>query len=526
MKELREILARASLNEQDRAKLEAAIETLEWLQGEIRSKEVSLAQLRKELFGAPKTEKTRQVLGEDSPKKTESAEEEESGEDRPSGSASQERERPPGHGRNGADQYVGGRRVVVPHESLRPGDPCPESGCRGKLYRLPKPRVIVCVVGQAPVQATVYEQEVLRCALCQKVFVAALPEGVRDRKYDETTAAMIGLLKYGSGMPFNRLERLEGNLGIPLPAATQWEIVRDAARDLVPAHEELRRQAAQGKVLYNDDTSMRILEHLKENRQKKEGERTGTFTTGIVSEAGDHRIALFMTGRPHAGENLTTVLSEREGQLPAPIQMCDGLDRNLPDEEFETILANCLGHGRRHFVKVVESFPEECRTVLEALREVYRHEAATKRQNLTPEDRLRYHQQHSGPVMETLKTWMKEQFEQKKVEPNSPLGAAIAYMQKRWDRLTLFLRQVGAPLDNNACERILKKAILHRKNALFFKTQNGAHVGDVFMSLIHTAELNAVNPFHYLAGLLRHAREVRANAETWMPWNYWGAPRF
>ena len=78
----------------------------------------------------------------------------------------------------------------------------------------------------------------------------------------------------------------------------------------------------------------------------------------------------------------------------------------------------------------------------------------------------------------------------------------------------------GAPLDNNVCERALEKAILHRKNALFYRTINGAHVGDLFMSLIHTAELGGVNPFDYLTELLRHPRELAQSPGDWMPWNY------
>ena len=81
--------------------------------------------------------------------------------------------------------------------------------------------------------------------------------------------------------------------------------------------------------------------------------------------------------------------------------------------------------------------------------------------------------------------------------------------------LTLFLREAGAPVDNNLVERALKKAILHRKNSLFYKTLNGARVGDLFMSLIHTCELNGANPFDYLTELLRHAEELKRS-----PWNY------
>jgi transposase len=524
MKDLDEILQRAlvgPISPEDHRKLRAAMETLGWLQGEISRKDASLGKLRKLIFGTPTTEKTSQVLGE-SPKKTQEGADENS-EDPPQApsDASKSASRASGHGRNGAGAYTGAQRVSVLHETLNAGDPCPESGCEGKLYRLAEPRVLVCVKGHVPLQATVYQREALRCALCGKVFVAAIPEGLHSCKYDPTAVAMIGLLKYGTGMPFYRLEGLQEHLGVPLPAQTQWEIVRDGAKELRPAFEELIRQAAQGEVIHNDDTPMKILDHLKENEERrKEKERTGTFTTGIVAQAGEHRIALFFTGRKHAGENLTEVLSEREGQRGPPIQMCDGLDRNAPDKQFETILGNCLAHGRRNFVDVVGSFPQEVRYVLEELREVYRHDAAARSAPLTPEDRLRHHQEHSAPVMDRLKLWMDAQIEEKLVEPHSALGEAISYMQKRWENLTLFLREPGAPLDNTITERALKKAILHRKNALFFKTENGAGVGDVFMSLIHTAELGGFNPFDYLTELLRYPAQIRDDADAWMPWNY------
>ena len=165
--------------------------------------------------------------------------------------------------------------------------------------------------------------------------------------------------------------------------------------------------------------------------------------------------------------------------------MCDALSRNLP-KELKTILGNCLAHARRQFVDVVENFPEGCRHVLETLGEVYKNDAFARERNLSPEARLQFQQDESGPVMEELQKWLNRQFEDRLVEPNSGLGEAITYMLKHWEKLTLFLREPGAPLDNNICERALKKAILHRKNALFYKTENGAHVGDLFMSVIHT----------------------------------------
>jgi hypothetical protein len=158
--------------------------------------------------------------------------------------------------------------------------------------------------------------------------------------------------------------------------------------------------------------------------------------------------------------------------------------------------------------------------VLETLGEVYAHDAQARRDGLSPDARLAFHQAHSRPVMEQLQTWLQAQLDDRIVEPNSGLGQAITYLLKYWDRLTLFLRQAGAPLDNSICERALKKAILHRKNSLFYRTENGAAVGDLFMSLIHTAELCGANPFDYLTQLQRHTDVLAHDPAAWMPWNY------
>jgi transposase len=186
----------------------------------------------------------------------------------------------------------------------------------------------------------------------------------------------------------------------------------------------------------------------------------------------------------------------------------------------ERLLAHCMSHGRRQFVEVAENFPEECRYVLETLGGIWRHDALARERKLSPEERLRLHQEHSSPLMKTLHEWMEAQLAERQTEPNSGLGKAIRYMLRHWLPLTLFLREPGAPVDNNLVERILKKAILHRRNSLFYKTLNGARVGDLFMSLIHTCELNGANPFDYLTELLRHAVELKQSPSEWMPWNY------
>jgi transposase len=424
---------------------------------------------------------------------------------------------PPGHGRNGAEAFGGAEKVNIKHQKLTHGDRCPECG-KGNVYGQKEPKVLVRIIGQPPLAATVYSLERLRCGACGLVFTAQEPEGVGAEKYDETAAAMIAQLKYGAGTPFYRLEQLESQLGIPLPAATQWEIVEEAAQVIKPARDELIRQAAQGTVVHNDDTSMRV---LRLERDPKD-DRTGVFTSGIVSVDQGRKIALYFTGSRHAGENIAEVLKKRSAELPSPIQMCDALSRNVPKlpAGVEILLANCLAHGRRQFVDVAENFPNQCRYVLELLGQVYLHDAEARERSMTPEQRLRLHQDRSRPVMDKLHAWLEAQLAERRTEPNSGLGHAIMYLLRHWQPLTLFLRKAGAPLDNNIVERSLKRAVLHRKNALFYRTLHGAQVGDLFMSLIHTCQLCGVNSFDYLVELQRHARELTARPKDWMPWNY------
>jgi transposase len=356
---------REALGEEDYQKLQKLLRAFSYLSDLIGEKDTTISQLRG-LLMKPSTEKTKKVLER-------AGLEPSSKVHRPKAKAK------PGHGRNGVETYCGGVRIPVAHRSLKSGDRCP--GClKGKLYEQKAPGLRIRVVGQAPIAATVYALERLRCNLCGEIFEADAPEGVGEKKYDETAAAMIALLRYGSGIPFYRWEGLEKKLGISLPVSTQWEIVEETAEVIRPAFQELILQAGQGEVFHNDDTSMRILSLARSNAPAAD-ERTGVFTSGIVTTRQGQRIALFFTGRRHAGENFAQVLAHRAAGLPPPIQMTDALSRNfakLP-EKLQVIVGNCNAHSRRRFVDVVSNFPEQCRYVLQGLAKVYGYDARRRR---------------------------------------------------------------------------------------------------------------------------------------------------
>lgn len=436
-----------------------------------------------------------------------------------------DKEKKPGHGRNGANKFTGAEEEHHSHESLKPGDACPLCP-KGKLAEK-EPGVVLQITGSAPIRAIRHQYQKLRCSLCGALFTAKGAEefGSGSRHYDETVPAILAVLAYGNGFPRYRLQNLQKQFGIPLPQSTQWDLLDKASEELKPVYRKLVLQAARGDVLHSDDTTRKIL-----SLERPPGDtRTGIFTTGVVSATASRdgpRIALFFTGRQHAGENLADVLKLRSEELAQPIVMYDALNRNPPKIDGVPIgrdEANCLSHGRRYFADLFERFPEKCHHVLEELGKVFFVDQMAKDNKLDPEERLTLHQRLSAPVMEELYIWMELQFQERHVEPNSGLGKAIKYLKNHWSELTLFLRRAGAPITNNLVERALKMAIRHRRNSHFFKTKHGAEVGDLFTSLVHTCELNEVDPFRYLTALLKHIKVAAESPAEWMPWNYGAA---
>ena len=422
-----------------------------------------------------------------------------------------------GHGRLSAEDYPGAETVSCSHPDLKAGDPCPELGCKGKLYNFSTDEDVE-LRATPPVQATVYNRGVLRCASCQASFTAPLPPQAFGNKYHPSVDAVVAVMRYGLGMPHHRLEQWQSWAGVPLPASTQFERVGVLADAAVPVFRLLQSMAANQALVHSDDTGARIIELQKENESRAEGERTGIFTTGIVAtgiERTARTIVLYASGRRHAGENLDRLLQDRT-QTGDLIHMADASSRTPRFER--RISANCLTHARRYFVKAYEAFPEHCERVLEDIAMIYRHDSQTW--EMDPSARLAYHQEHSGPVMAALREWIDQQFRDRLVEPNSRLGKAFQYMKNHWPGLTRFLEVPGVPLDNNIAERELKPSLRHRKNSLFFLTQAGANIGDVLMSQTRTCVVNKVDPLHYLTAIGTHAAAARASPESWLPWTY------
>lgn len=425
------------------------------------------------------------------------------------------------HGRYGASDYTGCPVIEVPHDTLHPGSDCPsctEVALSGRLTAV-LPQVVVRLTGSPLVSGLRYEAQRLRCSLCQEYYVAKLPEEVTRRgKYDETCRTNIAIAHYYAGQPFYRIEQLQAAQGIPLADATQWDLMAQLYKILYPVYRLLETLAAQGTLLHYDDTGHRILQAYAPQDRKT------VHTTAFISHYEEHQIYLFFTSLNHAGENIASLLGQRVTDEPL-ITMSDASAQNIPKKVDEDLMARwilcfCLVHGRRKFYELQHLWGKECEAVLDIIAEVYKHEAHCKQHQLSPVERLRYHQIHSSTSMQALLIWLNNQLVHQQVEPNSALGQAIHYMLRHWKPLTRFLHVAGAPIDNSVCEQAIKVAIRYRRNSLFYKTYFGAKVGDTITSLIHTCAKNKINFFDYLNTLQRYYRESSEQPAQWLPWNY------
>lgn len=528
------------------SRLEQIIRTCLWLVFALQETKITVRRLRSLLFGkslkpslgSAASSESRPEGGDESSADTVVPADADdgartSGEPPPPSSPSPERAKPtgghrPGTGRLGADAYVGAERVECHHEELAAGQRCPVCG-QGTLYALP-PGVEMRIDGHALLSAMRYELQKLRCSACGQIFTAGLPADVGAEKYTAQARAVLAVSRYYLGVPGYRLQGFQALLGVPVPDATQWDQIEAVGDCAYKVFAQMEHEAAQGEVIFHDDTAVRILALMQENRAllaaaQAHGwstlkERTGMHTTALVVKMGEHTAILYYSSRQHAGENLQALLDQRAAGLAKPLAMSDALASNAITNEAAVIRCHCLAHGRRKFSDLAEVFPHECQVVLEVMRQVFDHDEQARKEQLSPEERLRYHQARSQPLMDGLKRWLDTQLDEHLVEPNSALGKAIGYMQRHWVTLTRFLSAPGAPLDNNLAERALKLFIRQRNNSLFYKSEYSAYIASVLTSLIATCLYAGVNAVEYLVALQEHRHEVFADPATWLPWVY------
>lgn len=402
-----------------------------------------------------------------------------------------------------------------------PGSSCPN--CPSGKMHPDTPRTAKILMAARLIELVVVEREALRCRTCETTVVAPAPEILSNSAcgVHASLIAMIADLRFRLGFPSLRMENWLADQNVILSDSRQAQVFAWAADELSPFFSALCQQIANSKLVYRDDTPGRIIDYQKEQRLlKASGEkaaRVGVYTTYVEAKLQNgSTLVLAETSQKHCGEVFAELLTYRtEGD--SILSMSDASPMNFVElPEGKSTNALCHAHARRKFFDLLGSYPETSKSFLQIFDDLFRNDAEIASVTDDPYERLKLHQQLSSPLM--VKLSMLIAAKSPSVPKNSYLSDALHYVDRHWDGLTHFLRTPGVPISNNLAERGIKAPIRHRRNSLFFKTENGAFVGTVITSILLTAHKNDLSPADYLSHLLTHRTELWNNPEDFMPW--------
>jgi len=445
--------------------------------------------------------------------------------------------KPKGHGRSGARAYTKAEHIRHGLAADPRGMLC--TGCgRGRMspYR---EKVIIRVVGQPLFHAEAHHLEQARCRLCGEIRRASCPDAVREGlggdyvRYDWSACAMLIVMHYFGGAPFKRLEALHAGWGIPMADANQWEMATASDDLLSPLYRALERYAIQLASSFRiDDTGSMIIavrRRIEEElaSKKRAGESTKDVRTGINATAAYFEtpagpVVLFFTGLHHAGEIVDRLLAHRTRAATAKlVKTSDGASKNFDHAHADELIeSTCNAHALLKFRAIKDKYPGEYEVAGRVYKEVFDRDDEARKLDLSPDERMLHHRRHSLPLMKELKSMCEQKLASRLVEPNSPLWEPLSFIINQWDRLVRFCETPGVPLDTNLVEQALIMPVRYLAGSFNYQSEDGAEVGDHFMSLIATARAHDVEPVEYLTECLRHHEDLARRPEHYLPWAY------
>ncbi|MFP4283368.1 MAG: transposase [Opitutales bacterium] len=444
-----------------------------------------------------------------------------------------------GHGRNGAGAYTNAKHIMHMLLAGVIGSICHACGI-GRMSRY-REKLVVVIKGQPLFAGAVHHFEQARCRLCGAIVTAEgkaiITRGLGSSyiTYDWSACAMLVVMHYFAGMPFKRLEALQAGWGIPMPDANQWALADASAELLLPLYDALERHGVHNATaLRIDDTGSMIIEvrqkiraeisALEELGASTSDVRTGINVTGVHLETEQGKVLLFFTGRHHAGEIIDRILEHRSATQHGGtklVKVSDAASKNFShahrDELEEAV---CNAHAYLKFRAIKGQYPEEYSLAGEVYKRVFDNDDVAKAQGMSPHERMLHHRAHSLPEMRRLKKMCSDRLRSKLVEPNSPLWEPLTFIINQWGRLTRFCHVPGIPLDSNIVEQMLIIPVRYLAGSFNYKSQNGAEVGDLHMTLVATANANGVEPVAYLTECLANHEDLAQRPEHYLPWIY------
>lgn len=437
-------------------------------------------------------------------------------------------------------------------EDLNVGSMCP--CCRSSKLEASRPSELIRYVAQPPIEARIYHVDRARCRGCGQEFEAELPRDLTRQmvvaKCDPAAAALSIFLRYGMGMPDLRLEEWLKCVDVPFSHSRQWQIAAAVFDSLCPLWKAFETFVANAELREVDDCSVRVIEtalqiNLEQDLARDQGYkdsevRSGIQTTVFIAKKDDVTLHWFRVGRLHQGEREHELLQKRTNTAPS-VRITDAAAKANSVKPFPETNAQgfvptkagqpavstaavqaafCWEHLRQQFEKGEPGFKEESAPLFKMLGQIFANDRACV--GLAATERTRYHREHSGPLVDTMEKYAREQLTtNRKAEPNGAFARGLRYFLGNLSGLKTFLVVDGVPLTTSFAEAGAKFTKRHNKNSLSFQTERGALVGAFFMSLIASCKVMGKNPLDYLSALIRWRHAINPKiASAWLPHCY------
>lgn len=295
------------------------------------------------------------------------------------------------------------------------------------------------------------------------------------------------------------------NVVISHSTVSGW--IKDAMKLIEPVYNLHCKEVLQSNYLSVDETTIKV-----QDKDKKGTTHQGYYWVYYDTQ---RKLALF-DYQPGRGAIYPKAMLHRfKGYLQS-----DGYDAYETFDKIEGITTLCCwAHARRKFYEALSYDDFYAKLVLGQIQSLYRIEAWCREHHYTPEQTTAYRQEYAVPILNNMYDNLHDFLS--KTLPKSPLGKAITYTLKRWDKLCVYASNGILQIDNNLIENSIRPVALGRKNYLFAGNHERAQDAAMLYSLFATCRLHNVNPEHWLTHLFSHINTTpKSHLHALLPQNY------
>ncbi|WP_321528838.1 IS66 family transposase [Sedimenticola selenatireducens] len=405
-------------------------------------------------------------------------------------------------------------RIRIEHDLPEAEKTCP-CGCQRTLIGEEASEQLDIIPAQ--VRVLVHVRKKYACQTCEAgVQLAPLPpQPIPKSNASAGLLAHVAIAKYQDALPLYRQEQILQRSGITLGRNTLAGWMLKCGTLVQPLLNLLNDQLLSGPIIHCDETPVQVLKEEGRLPQSK------SYMWVRVSGPPDKKIVLYDYASSRSGSVAEQLLDGFEGYL----QTDDYAGYHALGKTQGITPLGCWAHARRKFIEAQKAAAPQGKKpkagkadmALSHISKLYDIERRIKDE--PPKVRQQVRQQESVAVLEQLRVWLDKTLHH--VLPKGALGKALGYLDKNWDKLTVYTKDGRLSIDNNVAENAIRPFVIGRKNWLFSDTDRGAKASAALYSLIETAKTNGQEPYGYLKRIFKElpATQSLDEIEALLPWN-------